>query len=219
MVQNQIASISQKQVAKLQSQGDSPESEEELQVQTIQQGTNYNDNTLMTLGDTSMGTMNDTIFDSVPIPGAKLDLSEGNIELFKEIDAKIEELKPGDEDKAHKEFLIKRFQDFPEFINIKGYKTYEGLTIVINSMINLVSNLTNITYVIKLTKELVSWDVNIIKLVSFLSYMLVVVLVVEPEKLKYLTIITTILFMGISKHSKHLKPLFSNIFSSPGIFL
>lgn len=109
MVQNQIASISQKQVAKLQSQGDSPESEEELQVQTIQQGTNYNDNTLMTLGDTSMGTMNDTIFDSVPIPGAKLDLSEGNIELFKEIDAKIEELKPGDEDKAHKEFLIKRF--------------------------------------------------------------------------------------------------------------
>jgi hypothetical protein len=29
--------------------------------------------------------------------------------MFKEIDMIIEELKPEDEDKAHKEFLVKRF--------------------------------------------------------------------------------------------------------------
>lgn len=152
---------------------------------------------------------NDTIFDSINensnLQMALNDDDDGPnplLKQFKGINQYVETLKEEDEEKAHKEFLVKRFQDFPVFIEIKGQKAYETATIFINSSINLVSNLSSITYVVSLSKELVTWDENIIKLVSFLFYMLVVIFVVEPEKLKYLTWITTVLFMGISK-KKH----------------
>ena len=95
--------------------------------------------------------------------------------------------------------MVKRFQDFPELIGVKCFKTYENLTIVINSMINIVSILTTVTYVVKLMRDLVSWDDNIIKLAVFAINALVIVLVIEPEKLKCLTVLTTIIFMSIGK--------------------
>lgn len=120
--------------------------------------------------------------------------------MFKEIDMIIEELKPEDEDKAHKEFLVKRFQDFPTILSYKSPKTYETIVIVINSMLNMVSSVQNLTYVFRLLRELVAWNENLIKLCAFLTYFLIVFFIIEPEKLKHMTTITIILFMTISNN-------------------
>lgn len=127
--------------------------------------------------------------------------------MFKEIDMIIEELKPEDADKAHKEFLVKRFQDFPKILSYKNPKTYETIVIVINSMLNMVSSLQNLTYVLRLLRELVMWNENLIKLCLFLVYFFIVFSIVEPEKLKHMTTITMILFMTISNHLSEISSL------------
>lgn len=152
----------------------------------------------------SSDTMDETFMESMDTTNSpEISVANNNdndeLKILQNIKNGIEVFGGENGNDAHQEFMVKRFQDFPAFIGIHCFKTYENLTIVINSMINLVSNLTNITYVVKLSQELVFWSENTIKLVSFGTYLIIVILVIEPEKLKYLTIITTVLFMGISK--------------------
>jgi len=111
----------------------------------------------------------------------------------------VEELKPEDEDKAHREFIVKRFQDFPLLLNVSNGKFLEGLTIVINSLINMISSISNIMYVLKLMVEIVPWSVNLIKLMLFVVYFTIIYFIVEPEKLKHFTVITMLGFAFIGK--------------------
>ena len=122
--------------------------------------------------------------------------------LFNQIDDVIEDLKPNDPDEAHKEFLIKRFQDFPALLNYKNFKFYETVVITINSMINMVSSLNNLTLVVQLMKELTQMNPHLTKLIMFVVYFAIIFCIVEPEKLKYMTVITTFLFMFIGKGFK-----------------
>ena len=112
----------------------------------------------------------------------------------------MEELKPEDEEKAHREFIVKRFQDFPLLLNVSNAKFLEGLTIVINSLINMISSISNIMYVLKLVVEILPWNINLIKLVLFLLYFTIIYLIVEPEKLKNFTVVTMLGFAFISKN-------------------
>ena len=73
------------------------------------------------------------------------------------------------------------------------------VTIFINSMVNLVFNLTNLTYVFKLLVVMFPMPMIMIKLITFLIYTVVIVLVIEPEKLRWMTTITMTTFMTISK--------------------
>lgn len=107
---------------------------------------------------------------------------------------------PGDSKSDH-EFLFKRFQDFPEMLGYKNYRCYEIVTIFINSMVNLVFNLTNLTYVFKLLVVMFPMPLIIIKLFTFVIYSAVIVLVIEPEKLRWMTTITMTTFMTISKQT------------------
>jgi hypothetical protein len=94
---------------------------------------------------------------------------------------------------------MKRFQDFPEILGYPNYRCYEIVTIFINSMVNLVFNLTNLTYVFKLLIVMFPMPMILIKLITFLIYGVVIVLVIEPEKLRWMTTITMTTFMTISK--------------------
>ena len=98
-----------------------------------------------------------------------------------------------------KEFIIKRFQDFPEILGYHNYRSYEMITIFINSMVNLVFNLTNLTYVFKLLVVMFPVPLNIIRLFTFVIYSAVIYFVIEPEKLRWMTTITMTTFMTISK--------------------
>ena len=97
------------------------------------------------------------------------------------------------------EFIMKRFSDFPEILGYHNYRCYEVVTIFINSMVNLVFNLTNLTYVFKLMMAMFSMPLIVIKLLTFLLYAAVIFLVIEPEKLRWMTTITMTTFMTISK--------------------
>lgn len=66
----------------------------------------------------------------------------------------MEQQNIGDREESDKEFLIKRFQDFPELLGYANFKTYETVTIVINSMVNIVFALSNIVYVNKILGDL-----------------------------------------------------------------
>lgn len=101
-----------------------------------------------------------------------------------------------------KEFIVKRFQDFPEILGYHNYRCYEMVTIFINSMVNLVFNLTNLTYVFKLLVVMFPMPMIVIKLSTFAIYAVVIVLVIEPEKLRWMTTITMTTFMTISKHDR-----------------
>lgn len=124
-----------------------------------------------------------------------------DLSMFKEIDQLVEELKPEDEEKAHREFIVKRFQDFPLLLNVSNAKFLEGLTIVVNSLINMISSVSNIMYVLKLMVEIVPWNINLIKLTLFVLYFAIVYFIVEPEKLKHFTVITMLGFAFIGKMS------------------
>lgn len=99
------------------------------------------------------------------------------------------------------EFIVKRFSDFPELLGYQNYRCYEIVTIFINSMVNLVFNLTNLTYVFKLLVVMFPMPLIIIKLFTFVIYSAVIVLVIEPEKLRWMTTITMTTFMTISKQT------------------
>lgn len=66
-------------------------------------------------------------------------------------------------------------------------------------MVNLVFNLTNLTYVFKLLVVMFPMPMMVIKLFTFVIYAVVIVLVIEPEKLRWMTTITMTTFMTISK--------------------
>jgi len=113
--------------------------------------------------------------------------SFSNLDDFYRVDAK------------HTEFIIKRFADFPEILGYHNYRSYEMITIFINSMVNLVFNLTNLTYVFKLLVVMFPVPLNIIRLFTFVIYSAVIYFVIEPEKLRWMTTITMTTFMTISK--------------------
>jgi hypothetical protein len=95
---------------------------------------------------------------------------------------------------------MKRFADFPEILGYHNYRCYEMITIFINSMVNLIFNLTNLTYVFKVLVVMFPMSMMMIKLITFLIYTAVIVLVIEPEKLRWMTTITMTTFMTISKN-------------------
>lgn len=66
-------------------------------------------------------------------------------------------------------------------------------------MVNFVFSLTNLTYVFNLLKELSPMPILSIKLYTFLLYALIVIFVIEPEKLRWMTKITMLTFLFISK--------------------
>lgn len=80
-----------------------------------------------------------------------------------------------------------------------NHRCYETVTIFINSMVNLVFNLTNITYVCKLLIVMFPAKMVYIKIVMFVIYGVVIMLVIEPEKLRWVTNFTMVTFMLISK--------------------
>lgn len=73
------------------------------------------------------------------------------------------------------------------------------ITIIINTMVNFVFSLTSLIYTFNLLEELFPWSQTSIRLLCFGVFMLVIVLVIEPEKLKWMTTVTMISFMGIGK--------------------
>jgi hypothetical protein len=73
------------------------------------------------------------------------------------------------------------------------------ITIIINTMVNFVFSLTSLIYTFNLLEELFPWSQNAIRLICFAVFMLVIVLVIEPEKLKWMTTVTMISFAGIGR--------------------
>jgi hypothetical protein len=67
------------------------------------------------------------------------------------------------------------------------------------NMFNVISNMAEITYVVKLLKELLPWDQNLIKLVTFLMFVVILIVVIEPEKLKWFNILATFVYLFIGK--------------------
>jgi hypothetical protein len=53
---------------------------------------------------------------------------------FKGLEGFVKDFKAEDQGKAQKEFLVKRIQDFPKFIDIDNRKTYEVLTFIMSNM-------------------------------------------------------------------------------------
>lgn len=119
--------------------------------------------------------------------------------MTNQLDMIIDKSSNPEDGRSDHEFLFKRFQDFPELLGYKNYRCYEVVTIFINSMVNLVFNLTNLTYVFKLMMAMFSMPLIVIKLLTFLLYAAVIFLVIEPEKLRWMTTITMTTFMTISK--------------------
>ena len=76
------------------------------------------------------------------------------------------------------------------------------ITIIINTMVNFVFSLTSLIYTFNLLEELFPWSQTSIRLLCFGVFMLVIVLVIEPEKLKWMTTVTMISFMGIGRHCR-----------------
>jgi hypothetical protein len=113
---------------------------------------------------------------------------------LKGIEKYIKGFKEEDLDKAHKEFLVKRIQDFPEFLDLPCTPFQAGSVFVMANMFQVVSNLGDLTYITKLSMELVSWNENLLKLMSFLSYTIVLLVVVEPEKMKTFNLVATVVF-------------------------
>jgi len=73
------------------------------------------------------------------------------------------------------------------------------ITIIINTMVNFVFSLTSLIYTFNLLEELFGWSQTSIRLSCFGIFMLVIVLVIEPEKLKWMTTVTMISFAGIGE--------------------
>lgn len=69
------------------------------------------------------------------------------------------------------------------------------------NMFNIISNMAEITYVIKLLKELLGWDQNLLKLITFFMFIVILILVIEPEKLKWFNILATFVYLVIGKIS------------------
>lgn len=95
------------------------------------------------------------------------------------------------------EFMIKRFQDFPIMVGMKNGRFLEIFILIVNMMVNLVSNIVNIAMISTLTREIFDFSNFAIKLTSFPIYAAVLIFVIEPEKLKILTIISIILYLFI----------------------
>lgn len=84
-------------------------------------------------------------------------------------------------------------------------------------MINMVSSLTNLTYVVKLMIELTELNQHLVKLILFVVYFTIIFFIVEPEKLKYMTMITTFLFMSIGESLlKELRLIVNSMVFLPG---
>lgn len=81
------------------------------------------------------------------------------------------------------------------------------------NMFQVVSNLGDITYITKLSMEIFTWNINLLKLMSFTSYLIVVLIVVEPEKMKKFNVIATVVFCLIGKSSKEKIMLIGNSFN------
>lgn len=103
------------------------------------------------------------------------------------------------EESVTREFIVKRFQDFPHLLKINNANILQSITIFVNSMINLVSSLTNITFVVKLMVEITPWNANLIKLMLFVLYFAVIFFIIEPEKLRYFTVASMVIFSAICK--------------------
>ena len=116
---------------------------------------------------------------------------------FKGLEGFVKDFKAEDQGKAQKEFLVKRIQDFPKFLDIKNRKTYEVLTFIMSNMFQIVSNMADVVYITKLMGEIIPWDVNLIKLTSFCVCLIVTISVIEPEKMKYFNIVAICVFCGI----------------------
>lgn len=136
--------------------------------------------------------------------GSESDVQTGQYDssMVAQLDIIIDKSTNLGENNSQQEFLLKRFQDFPELLGYKNYRCYEMVTIFINSMVNLVFNLTNLTYVFKLLVVMFPMPMIVIKLSTFAIYAVVIVLVIEPEKLRWMTTITMTTFMTISKHDR-----------------
>ena len=57
---------------------------------------------------------------------------------------------------ASGERMIKRYQDVPLIIGYKYWKSHMSITIVINSLVNIVYTLTSLIYTFSLLQELLS---------------------------------------------------------------
>lgn len=95
------------------------------------------------------------------------------------------------------EFMVKRFQDFPVLIGIKYARCLEILIMIVNTMVNMVSNLINIVLIATTLEELFGWSRLLSKIISFPLYTIVIFFVLEPEKLKYLTVTSSSLYLFI----------------------
>lgn len=100
-----------------------------------------------------------------------------------------------------REFIVKRFQDFPVLVEMEFGRYLEVLIIIVNTVVNLVSNLVNIVMIVTLSKELFGISPLFIKMVSFLLFCLIMILIIEPEKLKHLTSLSILLYMFIGKNN------------------
>lgn len=100
---------------------------------------------------------------------------------------------------ASGEMMVKRFQDFPIIIGYKSWKCHMIITIIINTMVNFVFSLTSLIYTFNLLEELFPWSQTSIRLICFAVFLLVILIVIEPEKLKWMTTVTMISFMGIGR--------------------
>lgn len=114
-----------------------------------------------------------------------------------EINEMLPLLNPNDLVHEDIEFIVKRFQDFPLLLNFKRKKFLEFLIAVIASMINLISTLLNIVTVATTLSEVTGYSPLMIKLSSLPIYTLVLIFIIEPEKLKILTMIWSIAFLFI----------------------
>ena len=108
---------------------------------------------------------------------------------------------------------MKNIQDFPFFIDMHYKKTFKVITFIAANMFQVVSNLGDITYVVKLLKELTNWNESFIKLDLFIVYMAILILVMEPEKMKNYNTIITILFCSMGRFATILTLLLITYFS------
>jgi len=93
---------------------------------------------------------------------------------------------------------VLRLHDFPILITFTGDSIISIFTMIMNSILNITSNLIMITMISMLLYQGIGIDPNITKLVTFLIFAVIIFIVVEPEKIKPLTIFVCSILVGIT---------------------
>jgi len=92
---------------------------------------------------------------------------------------------------------VKRYQDLPTLIKFKGDWIFENITLWMNLMLNLFSCLANIRFIEKMMLQALNIDRMITKGVGFLLFLMLIFVIVEPEKIKFITVFVTFLLVGM----------------------